>query len=51
MIPYRPKSHTQSVKGDAQLTALIDAAEFLEDLEDFEDEEDIPEPPEEGQCQ
>ena len=44
-----PRSNTRSVKGDAQLTTVIDPFSFLEDFweEELLDEES----PEEGQCQ
>ena len=45
-----PQSRTQSIKGDAQLTTIIDPFSFLEDLfeqQDLSDEET----PDEGICQ
>lgn len=48
-----PKSRTQSIKGDAQLTTLIDPFSFLEDL--FKDvdlsEGEISEAPDKGKLQ
>jgi hypothetical protein len=46
-----PKSRTQSIKGDAQLTTLIDPFVFLTDEDFLFSEEEIPETPDEGQCQ
>jgi hypothetical protein len=44
------KSRMQSIKGDAQLTTLIDPFSFLEDL--FEQQElSDEETPDQGQCQ